>query len=471
MSPFRRPPLFRQLPFVALCVTVVLSHSPASLAEPGTPVRVALSATVSSDFPPAAVPAADIPDTEAHEGDLWQRIRDGMAMRPSANPLIRTHARWYAAQPAYLRASIERSRRYLHYIVDQIEARGMPMEIALLPIIESAYNPQALSPMQASGLWQFIPSTGKVFGLRQNDWYDGRRDVVAATRAALDYLQKLHAMFGDWELALAAYNCGEGCVANAIARNRAKGLSTDYAELSLPAETRNYVPKLMAVRAAILEPERFGLDLDPLPDEPYFRKVNLPYPIEAKTAVKLAEMEMREFLALNPGFRRRVIHSDSQSVLLLPVDRVDVFRANLAETESRQIRLRPYQAKKGELLSRIAERFDVTVQWLVDHNPLATKRGKLARTQTLLVPPAESRAAVAKKFKTSAAVPAVMQAEPPRPQTTAAGAIMRGHLVRRGDTLATLAKRYRVTVAQIRDTNRELKSLRTGDIVLIPING
>ncbi|NCS66742.1 MAG: transglycosylase SLT domain-containing protein, partial [Betaproteobacteria bacterium] len=200
-------------------------------------------------------------------------------------------------------------------------------------------------------------------------WYDGRRDIVNATQAALDYLQRLHGMFNDWELALAAYNCGEGCVSRAIAKNRARGLGTNFSSLDLPPETRNYVPRLLAIRNVIREPERFGVALNDVPNAPAFDKVTLSYPIEAKTAANLAGMTLDDFLAFNPGFRRRVIYAESQNTLLLPPENANRFNASLAATESAKIRLHTIQAPKGALLSKIADRFDVTVQWLKDHNP------------------------------------------------------------------------------------------------------
>lgn len=460
---------------IALLLTVLFAVPPALAAEPVLlpPENSPVSATLSSDTEAVIPPQA----SETEQADLWQRLRAGLALPDLDTTLVGVHENWFASHPSYLQRAIERSRPYLFHIVEELDKRHMPMEIALLPIIESAYNPQAQSPQQASGIWQFIPSTGKVFGLKQNGWYDGRRDVVTATQAALDYLQKLQRQFGRWELALAAYNCGEGCVARAIQRNRARGLGEDYLNLDLPTETRHYVPKLLAVRHAIQRPARFGLALDSLANTPYFRQVSLSYPIEAKTAARLADMSQDEFLALNPGFRRRVIHADSQNTLLLPIDKADTFQTNLAETESRQIRLHPYSARKGEFLSRIAERFDVTVQWLQDHNPLALKRGKLAQAQTLLLPAAKTATlGISPPADTPAQKVAMATPEKTKAAGKAAGKakkapIMRGHLVRRGETLAKLASRYKVTVAELREYNRPIKTLRPGDILLIPING
>jgi membrane-bound lytic murein transglycosylase D len=322
-------------------------------------------------------------------------------------------------------------------------------------MIESAFNPQALSPMKASGIWQFIPSTGRIYGLEQNAWYDGRRDVLKATHAALDYLQTLHRMFGDWELALAAYNCGEGCVARALGRGHGKA----YASLRLPNETRNYVPKLVAVRNVIRDPERFGVSLQAIADEAYFMQVTLDRPMTAQKAAKLAEMNVDEFIALNPAFQRRVIYADSQSTLLLPVDRVEAFQFN-ASRQAEDKRLQTYQARRGESVGSIAQRFGVSLDWMKEHNPIKLHGGKLASAQTLVVPSAgkpESRVASAES------IPARAQ------QTrTPAKPAMRTHTVRKGDTLSRVAKRYNVKVADIRRWNENAEPLMPGSTLEIP---
>lgn len=323
--------------------------------------------------------------------DLWDRIRVGFRLAEVNPDLTRRHERWYAERSEHLLRAIERSRPYLYHIADEVEKRDMPMEIALLPLIESAFNPMVQSPKKAAGIWQFIPSTGRVFGLQQNAWYDGRRDVLAATRAALDYLEVLNGQFGSWELALAAYNCGEGCVARAIARNRARGLSTSYAALPLPTETRHYVPKLLAVRNLVRDPQTAGISLQSIENEPYFVQVKISQPMQIKQAAKLADISMEEFLALNPAFQRRVIHTDTRGVLLLPADKVGVFHHNLQKEATQLGGLQVYQGRKGESVNGIARRFGVTPEWLKEHNPLKSSRGRLVTDQVLYVPkPAKS---------------------------------------------------------------------------------
>ncbi len=390
---------------------------------------------------------------EEAQGDLWARLRAGFKLPESDPRLTRMHEQAFANKPAYLERAVERSRFYLFHIVEEVEKRGMPMEIALLPMIESAFNPQALSPMKASGIWQFIPSTGRIYGLEQNAWYDGRRDVLQATRAALDYLQNLYTLFGDWELALAAYNCGEGCVARA--QNRGRG--SDYRSIRLPAETRNYVPKLVAVRNIVLNPERFGITLQSIANEAYFMQVNLSRPMEARQAAKLAEMGLDEFLALNPAFQRRVIYADARNVLLLPADRVETFQFNL-HRQGADKPLQTYDARRGESASSIAAKFGVSLDWLKEFNPLKLSHGKVAKPQTLVVPVA-GKAAPAPV----AQVPAVKA--PPAARKPS----MRSHTVRKGDTLAGLARRYNVKVADIRRWNENAEPLVPGTRLDIPV--
>jgi membrane-bound lytic murein transglycosylase D len=392
--------------------------------------------------------ATEAPSAEEPSQNIWNRIRAGFRLPESDPDLTRVHEEWYSKHPAYIERAVERSRLYLYFIADEVEKRGMPMEIALLPMIESAYNPLALSPMKASGIWQFIPATGKVFGLKQNAWYDGRRDVVTATRAALDYLQSLYATFGDWELALAAYNCGEGCVARAQGRDH-KG---NYADLKLPTETRHYVPKLIAVRNIILDPEHFGISLGEVANEPYFMRVTMSRPMEARQAARLAEMDVDDFLSLNPGFQRRVIYSDSSNILLLPTERVETFQFNLHRQGLDKMSLHPYEARRGEKASKIASQFGVTLDWLKVHNPLKLVQGKMASSQTLLVP-ATKTAQIATK--------PVAEAKPK----------MRTHTVRHGDTLKHIAKVYNVKVSDLRRWNENAEPLVPGAKLEIPSPG
>ncbi len=363
----------RLLALFGLCMTGFFVP-PTAFAEP---VRPVISAALAS----APLPAP------TKETDLWSRVRGGFVMDEVSPSLVRTHERWFASHPEHLARTAERSRPYLYHVVEEVERRGMPMEAALLPFIESSYNPAATSPRAAAGMWQFIPSTGRLYGLKQDGWIDSRRDVTAATDAALDYLQKLYNQFGRWDLAFAAYNCGEGCVARVLKKNARQGKPADYASLALPTETRHYVPKLIALRNIVREPERFRVQLEPIDNEAYFMQVNLKQPMTATTAAKLAEMSMTEFTQLNPGFRRNVIGGASSSAMLIPVDRVEAFHFNLQQAGKTESSLKVYTPKNGETMAKIAEHFGVTLQWLRDHNVVKTNRkGTLSESQTVLVP-------------------------------------------------------------------------------------
>jgi peptidoglycan lytic transglycosylase D len=392
----------------------------------------------------------DTDASKAQDINVWDRVRQGLRMDPLDSPLVDVHARWYADHPDYVNRMLERSRRYLYHIVGEVEQRNMPMEIALLPMIESGFNPQALSRSHAAGIWQFIPATGKKYGLQQNPWYDGRRDITAATQAALDYLQKLFMDFGSWDLALAAYNCGEGCVSKAQQRNAAKGLPTDYASLNLPLETRHYVPKLLAVKELIEDPESFGIELNDIPNEPYFTQVSLnPNNMDMRSAARLAGMSVDEFLSLNPAFPRRVIRSTSEVSVLVPVDKVDQFQTNLekGEWDSWQ----PYRAKKGNSVTDLAKRFDTTVTRLSEHNSFKLYRGRFRANQVILVPVnADTEASADKKLATWAEA----EKHSFNDDTQTVSYSSKIHVVRRGETLSSIARKYRVSASSLKRWNR-----------------
>lgn len=260
--------------------------------------------------------------------DLWERIRKGYSMPDLDTELVQDRTQWYANKPDYIQRMTERSSKYLFHIVEELERRQMPTELALLPFIESAFNPQAVSSARASGMWQFMPATGKSFDLKQNAFRDDRRDVQASTRAALDYLQRLYGMFGDWHLALAAYNWGEGNVGKAIARNQRAGLPTGYADLNMPMETRMYVPKLQAMKNIVGNPQEFSVVLPNIPNHPYFQSVPLPRDMDVSVAAKLAEISVEDFKALNPSAHRPVLLAAGIPSILLPWDNAEVFQRN-----------------------------------------------------------------------------------------------------------------------------------------------
>jgi membrane-bound lytic murein transglycosylase D len=331
----------------------------------------------------------------------------------------------------------------------------MPSEIALLPMIESAFNPGAYSTASASGIWQFIPSTGKYFGMQQNWWYDGRRDIVSATNGALDYLQKLHDMFGDWELALAAYNWGENAVRRAQQRNRKRGLPVNYTSLRMPRETRSYVPKLLAVKNIVANPASFGLVLQDIADKPYFAAVSTERHIDVDLAAQLADISMEEFTALNPAHNRPVILQDNSDLILLPVDAAETFRANLENYDQPLVSWQAYQPRKGERLDRLAPRFGLSVATLKSVNGLPG-RARVSTGQTLLVPVNDKEGEADGEFSAFN-----MHLSP-----TGGRAVK--HIVRRGDTLGGLARHYRVSIAQLKRWNKgALKIIRIGQALVV----
>ena len=379
-------------------------------------------------------------DLTAPPDDLWQRVRNGFAMPNLDTPLVAEKMAWYAARPDYLKRMFERSRRYLHHIIEELERRQLPTELALLPMVESSFNPLAYSRAHASGLWQFIPGTGKRYELAQNWWFDARRDIVASTSAALDYLSDVYEMHGDWQLALASYNWGENAVARAIERNRAAGLPADYSNLPMPAETRQYVPKLQALKNIIANPQPFGIDLDPIPNAPYFTTITRSGDIDLRLAAKLAEMPVEEFVALNPGFNRPYIPVAVNPRLVLPADRVETFHANLLKQDaSSLVSWQAYHPRRGESLEAIAKKFGLTLARLREVNGIAPRsRGAPA----LLVVPLNG-SADAERLPIMYAPPIPVS----RPRAVS-------HTVRLGETLAAIAQRYRVSVDDLKRWNQ-----------------
>jgi len=327
-------------------------------------------------------------DLAVRPNDVWQRIRQGFRMPDLDNALVKRRMREYAANREELQRILVRSRPYLYHIVEEIEKRGLPTELALLPVVESGFNPHARSPAQASGLWQFVPGTGRMYDLRQNAYYDGRRDIVDSTDAALDYLTKLYKRFGDWHLALASYNWGENAVARAVVANRKAGKRANYSSLRMPPETRNYVPKLQALKNIISSPAQYGIDLTPIPNERYFTTVLTGRPdLDVALAARLAEMPVQEFKALNPGFSRPFARSPKGVRIVLPSEKIPVFHDNLAKldrtrsaaaggtapakgtTTPQPERPRAHRVVRGDTLSHIALTYGVSVGELKRWNP------------------------------------------------------------------------------------------------------
>jgi len=400
----------------------------------------------------------DISVLEVPTASIWTRIRKGLAVPEVKSRRVGQFESWYRKHPEYFERMITRSSLFLHYIVEEIEKRGMPTEIALLPMIESAYNPNAYSRAHASGIWQFIPSTGKNYGLEQNWWHDERRDVVAATGAALDYLEKLHEEFQDWHLALASYNWGENGVRRAIKRNKKRGKPTDYYNLRMPRETRNYLPKLQAVTNIIKDPSKVGLTLREVPDRPYFTTIDTAQHIDIELVARLAEMSVEEFETLNAAYNRPVIASDGERQIILPLDHAKIFTVNLEYHDEPLVSWQTYALKKNETVSQVAAHFNM------DANKLRQINGvkpyvKLRTGHSLLVPMPAS-ADVSNLDETWD------RPEFRRPNNFYGTRIV--HRIKPGDTLSTIARKYRVSVRGIKSWNGLKGSLiRAGDKLVI----
>ena len=403
---------------------------------------------------PPPMPVARVDRTVPAVEDLWQRVRKGFAMPDLDNKYVRQQTKYYASHPDYLQRVFDRSRLYLYHIVVEVERRGMPTELALLPMVESAFNPMAYSRAHASGLWQFIPGTGKRFELDQNWWYDERRDVVNSTSAALGYLTKLYKMHGDWHLALASYNWGENAVTRAIARNRKAKKPTDYSSLRMPRETRYYVPKLQALKNIIREPQRYGVALEPIPNEPYFVTLAETPDMDLQLAAELAEMPIEEFVALNPGFKRPLIRSSSEPRLVLPAEKVEVFYDNLAKRDGKSlVSWKVYHPVKGETFGTLARKFGVTIAELKKVNGVPVRSW---RVPGVVVVPTRQEA------REAARLPVMYR--PPIPVQGTLGIV---HRVKRGDTMSGIAKRYHVTVAALKRWNRVSDVLHVGQKIYI----
>lgn len=457
--------------FALLCAFVLAGCatgpkvSPQKAAKTSTSIAADTSRTIDLTNPPK---------------DAWDRMRRGFSIPNLHTDLVDYWTNYYASHPESIRTMSQRASRYLYHIMDELDARGLPSELALLPFVESAYNPVAYSRSHASGLWQFIPSTGTQYKLEQNWWVDQRRDPVESTRAALDYLSYLYEFQGDWYLALASYNWGEGSVRRAMERNEQANLDVDYLSLKMPDETRNYVPKLQAIKNIVANPERYGITLPAVSNTPYFTAVRKNKDIDVALAAELAEISVDEFKALNAAHNRPTIPAD-RGTLLLPANKVDIFNANLAAYQGKLSNWKAYQSKRGESYLSIAQRHGITLSQLRSINGLSRKSTK-AVAQTLLVPSTtlgEGSLQLASLTNTPAA-PVAQSTRRARTQTASVnrkndtvvlrrGANVRTHTVRQGDTLYALAKRYDTSVAELRRLNNiKGSSLSRGTRLRVP---
>ncbi|MDO9285125.1 MAG: transglycosylase SLT domain-containing protein [Aquabacterium sp.] len=467
-SPLSRGALLLTAALLGACATTAPESTPMAGAVPASADPVVVPAPVPAAAPVVAAAASKagapvaaastliaidplVPTERLDLGapsaqvDLWMRVRQGTAIPDLDNELVRKWEQWYAGKPDYVQRMTERGGRYLFHIVEEVNKRGLPTELALLPFIESAFNPQAMSTAKASGMWQFVPATGRDFSLRQNVFRDDRRDVLASTRAALDYLQTLHGMFDDWQLALAAYNWGQGNVQRAIASNRKAGRATDYDSLRMPDETRNYLPKLQAVKNLVLRPEAFGLALPPLGNHPYFVSVGLERDIDLDVAARLAGLPLDEFQQLNPQMNKPVILAAGTPQVLLPYDNANRFVRALGQHRGSLASWTAWVAPKTVKPAEAARLVGMSEDQLRQVNSIP--KGMLVRAgSTLLVPRGAHRADdVAEHIADNAMLALTPDLPPLRRVSFKAG--------KKGDSVAAVARRYRVSAAQVAQWN------------------
>jgi len=391
---------------------------------------------------PKPVFVARKPAPLAPPHDVWERMRQGFQLQDGndLNPRIDQQRLWFANNPSFLETAGERGSLYMHYIVERLEERNMPLELALLPVIESAYNPMALSRSDAAGIWQFIPSTGRYFNLRQTNFYDGRRDITASTTAALDYLTKLHDMFnGDWLLALAAYNAGEGTVSRAIERNERLNLPTDYWNLPLPQETRDYVPKLLALSQVVMSPQAYGVNLNPIDNKPYFEVVELNQRMDLTKVAQMADIDEDELMQLNPAFKKRLT-IDGPQHLLVPTSKSQLLTASLSNMKPEElVDWQQYRVRPGDSLASIASRYKVSTGTLKDLNKLSSNHLKRGMALTIPVQPG---------MKTTLPVFEEVAEVDEKPART------RTYKVKKGDNLGQIARINKVEVKDLQHWNK-----------------
>ena len=450
-------------PLVAPGTQAVKAAPVASLTVPEPAASAPVAAAAASTLQPDALAATAEPAVEAPvdplrpevpvdlgdrtaQTDLWQRVRNGFGIADLDDAFVRQREYYYARQPEYVQRMAERGSRYLFHIVEEVQKRNLPSELALLPFIESAFNPQAMSSARAAGMWQFMPATGRHFELKQNVFRDDRRDVLASTRAALDYLTRLHGMFGDWHLALAAYNWGEGNVQRAIKRNRLAGLPADYSSLKMPAETRDYVPKLQAVKNIVANPQAFALALPALRNHPYFLSVPIARDIDVALAVRLAGMPLAEFLALNPQMNKPVILAAGTPQVLLPYDNASTFVSGIEQHRGPLATWTAWVAPKSMKTAQAAQQVGMTEAELRSVNNIPPHMVVKAGS-TLLVPRNAQRHS---DVSEQVADRAMMALAPDGPAVKRV-AFRAG---KKGDSVAAVAKRYRVGTDQVAQWNK-----------------
>jgi membrane-bound lytic murein transglycosylase D len=435
---------------VALLLTALLGGCSSTPDQPATDTATA-TATAKPSARSSRLSMSELFSTDEEsrsDADLvsndsvWERLRGNMQLdRDQHSAAIDREIDWFRKHPAYWYRITERSHRFLHYVVNAVEQRNMPSELALLPFIESAYDPFALSRSGASGLWQFIPGTGRNFGLKHTDFYDGRRDVIASTDAALNYLQRLHDQFeGDWLLAVAAYNFGEGNIQRAIDANRRAGKPTGFWDLSVRDETRTYVPRLLALARIVANPHRYGMTLHHIPDRTYFAAVDTYGPIDLKRASEMANVSLDELRKLNPGLRRLRTDPRGPHKILVPVESADRFAHNLTQTPPAQRisgqKYQDYRVIAGDTLLSISRQFQVDIETIRSANRL--DGNTVNQGQLLLIPGG-----------LVASAPARLKSDTVSATRGTGGHYPGVYTVAKGDTLWQIARRHNVAPADI----------------------
>jgi membrane-bound lytic murein transglycosylase D len=439
---------------VAAATTITAVTGPTAAPPAVTPAALESPAPGLPGTEPAGAPAAEPTQvaglTPAQYGDLFDRMRAGFRLPDDSDRrAVDQQLHWYVSNPEYLQRAFGRADLYLYYIVTELERRGMPLELALLPVVESAFQPYAYSRARAAGLWQFIPGTGTKYGLKQDWWYDGRRDIVESTRAALDYLQSLHDEFGgDWLLAIAAYNCGEALVERAVEMNRAAGRPIEFWNLWLPTETRAYVPKLLAMKRLVQDPEAYGLEISPIPNQPYFVRVETGGQMNLKLAAEISGISPDDLYELNPAFHRWATDPTGPHFLLLPVEAADLFEQNINQLNADQrLGVKHYGVNRGDSIASVAREFNTTVNVIREINDMPI--GGLAVGDDLRVPTAIADLPAKVML---AAAQADGRVRPPRSH-------VRVQIVHHGDSLWTIARRHGLNV----NTLAMLNGLQPGD--------
>ncbi len=434
-------------PAVAPQAHITVANAGSTTAKTRCPVEPVPSPTGS---------AAALKDTsDPRYMNLWQRIRAGFRLPVMEGPLVARYEQWFVDNPQYVEGMLQRANLYLYQIVQDVKKRNMPMEIALLPAIESGYSPDAYSRAAAVGLWQFEPSTGRLWGLKTNWWYNGERDIIASTNAALDYLQALHKEFHSWNLALAAYNAGEGTVQQAIAHNQALGLGTHYAQLRLPLQTEHYVPKLMAFVNIVRDPQKFGLQLRDIPNSPYFVRVNTGSQIDLSVVARLANMSLKQLYAINPGYRRWATAPNGPHTILVPVATKAALLEGLSQLPPQdRMQWARYIVQPGNTLDDIAAEYGVSVRAIMSTNHLYDTFLRVG--QGLLIPVAGRRLVIRQTGQPEVAVA----------RNNAGPGLFR---VQPGDTLGGIAQRYGVSVGSLMASNHlDSSMLNVGQVLRIP---